>query len=166
MLSFEVSAIDIILVISVIVLFVLYWTKLSKIDESPIRRSTTHMHTERTSINPRNDYAECPRGFGYIRNIGDNNSVSERCLGCYKIMECYSQREEITHQYNRTWVVKSKEKSNLNFTSARSFVRARILWVIFMFSWFWGCLYMCSAFKRKCLLSLAIQYCCRCKHGK
>ena len=39
------------------------------------------------------DYTECPRGFGYIRKIGDDGSVSERCLGCYEIMECYNENE-------------------------------------------------------------------------
>ena len=103
MLSFELSAIDIILVLSVLVLLVLYWTKLSKIpDEQLFSKSTAkHIKQEKIIKNPQNGYAECPRGFGYIKKIGDDGSVSERCLGCYRIMECYSEQEEIKPQLNQ-----------------------------------------------------------------
>jgi len=40
---------------------------------------------------PERDYTKCPRGFGNIRTLGKDNSVSEKCLGCYRIMECYSE---------------------------------------------------------------------------
>jgi hypothetical protein len=101
MLSFEVTAIDIILVISVIVLLVLYWTKLSKIAEPPIKISKAkHTHTEKTATNPQNGYAECPRGFGQIKKIDNDGTVSERCLGCYRIMDCYSESENVTPQLN------------------------------------------------------------------
>ena len=103
MLSFELTAIDIILVISVIILLVLYWTKLSKIpEEQLLRRSTAKLtNPEKITKNPQNGYAECPRGFGYIKKIGDDGSVSERCLGCYRIMECYSEQEEMKPQLNQ-----------------------------------------------------------------
>jgi len=102
MLSFEVTAIDLILVIAVIVLIVLYWTKLSKIpDEQFFRRSTAKNESpERIATMPQSGYAECPRGFGYIKKIGDDGSVSERCLGCYRIMECYGESEEVKPQLN------------------------------------------------------------------
>jgi len=97
MLSFELTAIDLILVIAVIVLLVLYWTKLSKIpDEQFLRRSTAKAASpERLATMPRSDYAECPRGFGNIRKLDNDGSGSDRCLGCYRIMECYSEQEEI-----------------------------------------------------------------------
>jgi len=103
MLSFEVTAIDLILVIAVMVLLVLYWAKLSKIpDEQFFRRSTAKVASpEILESNPQSGYAECPRGFGYIKKIGDDGSVSERCLGCYRIMECYSEQEEIKSQLNQ-----------------------------------------------------------------
>jgi len=103
MLSFEVTAIDLILVIAVMVLLVLYWTKLSKIpDEQFFRRSTAKdTSAERLAARPQSGYAECPRGFGYIKKIGDDGSVSERCLGCYRIMECYGESEEVTPQLNQ-----------------------------------------------------------------
>jgi hypothetical protein len=103
MLSFELSAIDLILVIAVMVLLVLYWTKLSKIpDEQFLRRSTAKAASpKRLATSPQSGYAECPRGFGYIKKIGDDGSVSERCLGCYRIMECYSESEEVKPQLNQ-----------------------------------------------------------------
>jgi len=103
MLSFELTAIDIILVISVIVLLVLYWTKLSKIPEEQFFRGLTAKNEspEKIVSNLQSGYAECPRGFGYIKRIGDDGSVSERCLGCYRIMECYSESEEVKLQLNQ-----------------------------------------------------------------
>jgi hypothetical protein len=100
MLSFELTAIDIILVIAVLVLFLLYWTKLSKIPDEQFFRGilTKNTGTEKITSNPKNDYTECPRGFGNIKKINDDGSVSERCLGCYRIMECYSEREKIRSQ--------------------------------------------------------------------
>ena len=103
MLSFELSAIDIILVLAVLVLLVLYWTKLSKIpDEQFFRRSTAKVASpEILESRPQRDYIECPRGFGKIKMVSDDGSVSERCLGCYRIMECYSEQEEIKSQFNQ-----------------------------------------------------------------
>ena len=109
MISFEVSAIDIILVIAVFVLLILYMTKLS--EKSPektsflpqvtkgaqqerfVSRPQTDYTESPPASRPRTDYNECPRGFGNIRKLGEDNSVSERCLGCYEIMECYSENE-------------------------------------------------------------------------
>ncbi len=94
MLSFELSAIDLILVLSVIVLLILYMTKLSvkTPEENSFRQPIVkNANLERSVSMPQNDYTECPRGFGNIRKLGEDNSVSERCLGCYRIMECYSE---------------------------------------------------------------------------
>lgn len=121
MLSFELSAIDLILVISVIVLLILYLTKLStktpeeKSFKQPIEKNVNPKDSDKHShsfINPfsnvinsfrkhftnkspsirRNDYIKCPRGFGDIKKLSeDNHSVSEKCLGCYNIMDCYDE---------------------------------------------------------------------------
>ena len=96
MIPFELTAIDLILTIAVIVLIVLYWAKLSTIPEKPIFRGLIKRNTnpEKVTSYPQSGYTECPRGFGNIRKIGDGGSVSDRCLGCYKIMECYGEGEE------------------------------------------------------------------------
>ena len=101
MLNFELTAIDIILALAVLILFVLYWTKLSKLPDERFLRGimTSSTSPERFTSNPQSDHPECPRGFGNIKKIGDDGSVSERCFGCYRIMECYSESEEIRSRF-------------------------------------------------------------------
>lgn len=103
MLSFDLTAIDIILVIAVLVLFVLYWIKLSNIPDERFFRGILTKNTgpEKITSHPQNDYTECPRGFGNIKKINDDGSVSERCLGCYRIMGCYSESERVRSQLNQ-----------------------------------------------------------------
>ena len=93
MLSFELSAVDLILAIAVFVLLVLYTTKLANCPEEVLRKSIrSYSRKEKdVEVRPRENYGECPRGFGNIRKLGSDGSVSERCLGCYRIMECYSE---------------------------------------------------------------------------
>jgi hypothetical protein len=94
MISFELSAIDVILSIAVVVLLILYLKKFAvpKIGKQSFPQSIV-MNTEDQSFSKpkKDDYSECPRGFGNIKNLSDDNSVSERCLGCYQIMECYNE---------------------------------------------------------------------------
>lgn len=152
MLSFELSAIDIVLVLSVIVLLILYITKSSSITpketksplinrkknksspissletlssrvtyeekkgEQPVEKSvkkrdfnkfisssknsannlfsnfkkplTNESVTE--SSDPQRTYTVvCPKGFGNLQLLGGDNSVSQKCLGCPRIMDCY-----------------------------------------------------------------------------
>ena len=103
MLTFELTAIDIILALAVLVLFVLYWTKLSKIPDERFFQGivTKNASPENFTSYPQIDDTECPRGFGQIKKIGDDGSVSERCLGCYRIMECYGESEEVKPQLNQ-----------------------------------------------------------------
>jgi len=96
MISFELSAIDLVLVISVIVLLILYLTKFSantfepKSFRYPIAKDVKQ---EKPAFVSQSDYAKCPRGFGNIKKFGEDDSVSERCLGCYRVMECYNENE-------------------------------------------------------------------------
>ncbi len=96
MLSFELSAIDLILVISVVIVFVLYIAKMpARNHKEQVRQpKVCAAPPERPASMPQSDYTECPRGFGNIRTLGEDNSVSEKCLGCYRIMDCYSESEE------------------------------------------------------------------------
>lgn len=96
MLSFELSAIDLILAIAVVVLLLMYITKMEQKypdNTSFLKKIKKPRNEEKKPINVQNEYAECPRGFGTIRRIGEDNSVSDRCLGCYRIMDCYEQKE-------------------------------------------------------------------------
>ncbi len=98
MLTFEVSAIDLILSVAVVVLLIIYITKLEPKypDQTSflkhLKKADQKPEIQKQKVQVKNDYAECPRGFGNIRKIGEDNSVSERCLGCYRIMECYEHK--------------------------------------------------------------------------
>jgi hypothetical protein len=100
MISFDVTAIDLILAISVIVLLILYITKFSAKtrggkylpNESSRKRMTEKPRLSGIALRPQTDYSECPRGFGNIKKLSEDNSVSEKCIGCYKIMECYTEQ--------------------------------------------------------------------------
>jgi hypothetical protein len=105
MLTFEITAIDLILVIAVIVLLLLYVTKLAnspeelirKSMEKNVRRESSKMKYCNSSNNSDVNDAlnECPRGFGKIGGVGDDNSISERCFSCYKMSQCYVNVKKI-----------------------------------------------------------------------
>jgi hypothetical protein len=102
MLIFELTAIDLILVIAVVILLILYITKLANSPEQVLRRSIRNYAKQETKVEPMRagtqtkrqyGYTECPRGFGNIKKLSYDGSVSDRCLGCYRIMECYGESE-------------------------------------------------------------------------
>lgn len=96
MLSFELSAIDLILAIAVVTLFIMYITKFENIHPNTtsfFKKIKINKKKQKETIHSHQKYEECPRGFGKIKRVGEDNSVSERCLGCYRIMECYEQKQ-------------------------------------------------------------------------
>jgi len=116
MLSFELSAIDLILAVAVIILLVLYLTKSSakppveekllvENESSPKEPVTEATMPEATvpeeeiekpmpsQPQPKTGSATCPFGFGYLRKLDKDASIPDGCLGCSRIMECYSARE-------------------------------------------------------------------------
>jgi hypothetical protein len=105
MLSFELSAIDLILAIAIIILLILYITKssaktptgekllikkknLSK--EPTIEDASPEPKIERLAPKPQTDSTKCPYGFGYLRKLDKATSIPDKCLNCSRIMECYS----------------------------------------------------------------------------
>lgn len=104
MLTFELSAIDLILAIAVIILLILQLTSTSgNILDQIFSRKKKKKQTnyEGYALKPQNKYSECPRGFGNIKKITPDNTVSDRCLGCYQIMECYSETGNIDNETNK-----------------------------------------------------------------
>jgi Sec-independent protein translocase protein TatA len=108
MLSFELSAIDLILMIAVIILLILYITKLStktstqekllveekKTSKEPATETTIpEEENKRLTSKPQRDSTKCPYGFGYLKKLDKNASIPDKCLGCSKIMECFSANE-------------------------------------------------------------------------
>jgi hypothetical protein len=69
MLSFELTAIDVILAMAVLILFVLYWTKLSNIPDEQISQEilTRNTGTDEITSNSQNSYTEWTRGFEKIK---------------------------------------------------------------------------------------------------
>ena len=126
MLSFELSAIDLILAVAVIILLILYITKSSAkppveekllveketssrepvmeatlpettIAETTIPEATIlEEETERpvsSQPQPQTGSATCPFGFGYLRKLDKDASIPDGCLGCSRLVECYSAGE-------------------------------------------------------------------------
>ena len=111
MLSFELSAIDLILAIAVIILLVLYITKSSakspteekllvarkNVSEKPETEAITPEEEKERLMSmqpePQTGSAECPYSFGYLRKLDKKASIPDGCLGCSRIMECYSANE-------------------------------------------------------------------------
>ena len=108
MLSFELSAIDLILAIAVIILLILYITKSSvktstqekllveekKTSKEPATETTIpEEERKRLTSKPQTDSMKCPYGFGYLKKLDKNASIPDKCLSCFKIMECFSANE-------------------------------------------------------------------------
>jgi len=108
MLSFELSAIDLILAIAVIILLILYTTKSSTktlaqekplIEEQGSKKpmmETMIPQEERkrlVSTQPQTDSRKCPYGFGYLTKLDKDASIPDKCLSCSRIMECYNANE-------------------------------------------------------------------------
>lgn len=118
MLSFEMSAIDLILAVAVIILLILYLTKSSAkppveekmlvekesssrepvmeatLPETTISEATVPEEEIESPVSsqpqPKTGSAGCPYGFGYLRKLDKEASIPDGCLGCSRIMECYS----------------------------------------------------------------------------
>ena len=96
MLSFDLSAIDLILVLSVLLLLILYMTKLSgnpEVKKFNLERKKVLVAKKNLSVS-QNEFTKCPRGFGNIKKFSDDYSVSDKCLGCHMIIECFSEKRQ------------------------------------------------------------------------
>lgn len=111
MLSFELSAIDLILAVAVIVLLILFITRLTAKPpteekllvqkesslKKPVTEDTLPEEERRrpmlTGSQSQTVSAKCPFGFGYLRKLSKEASIPEECLGCSRMIECYSASE-------------------------------------------------------------------------
>jgi hypothetical protein len=108
MLSFEVSAIDVVLMISVIVLLALFITQKRShvVTESQSSTLTEEIKAEdqekedqiiaRDSKKGENisRFQKCIHHFGYLSNLPQNTSVPDECFGCPKAMRCLFPNEQ------------------------------------------------------------------------
>ena len=62
---------------------------------SLMQQKTKPTKQKKTVLTFHSNYTKCPRGLGNIKKLGEGNSVSERCLGCHMIMNCYSDKKTV-----------------------------------------------------------------------
>lgn len=99
MLSFDISAIDIVLLVAVLVLSVLLIAQQrgKKVADSQLPPSSLEENLEtrvkgkskghNTKQSPLG-FTECIHDFGYLRNLPQNTAVPDECFGCPKVMRC------------------------------------------------------------------------------
>jgi hypothetical protein len=102
MLSFELSVIDIVLVIAIITLLLLYITKpsakaaaglkLSPEQKETSKESDANVAMSESSSTPPLEYSvRCPHHFGYLKTLPLGSSVPEECYSCSRMMQCLFQ---------------------------------------------------------------------------
>ena len=107
MLSFELSAIDIVLAIAVVILLLLFLSqrhgqpttkselpvrgqeKLADKPEVPIKAAQEKASETQLST----DFKKCVHHFGYLRNHPKNIPIPDECFGCPKALRCLSLNE-------------------------------------------------------------------------
>jgi len=105
MLSFDLSAIDIVLLVAVLILFSLY---VARKPGAPRTESGSKSSIERerklpsfkkegpsnqksktaSSTQPDKGLQNCAHEFGYLKNLSRNTPVPDECFGCPKAMQC------------------------------------------------------------------------------
>lgn len=100
-LSFELSVIDVVLVIAVVVLMLLYLTKRQgqptnkpelsvkgqeKLLEKP-KMPVKAAQKKVSKTQPSADF-KCAHEFGYLKNLPKKNPVPDECFGCPRTLRC------------------------------------------------------------------------------
>jgi hypothetical protein len=110
MLSFELSVIDIVLVIAIIVILLLYAMKtpaknvveqkLLHGKEKPSEESKTRVTMPKTSKrkepvdeSPGENSVKCPHHLGYLKTLPLGSTVPEECYVCPQMMRCLFSSE-------------------------------------------------------------------------
>jgi len=113
MLSFDISAIDIVLLVVVMVLIVLFITQQrgKTVAESPLpppslgenlEKLETRVKSKSKEHNTRQsplDFTKCIHDFGYLRNLPQNTPIPDECFGCPQVMRCLfpNEQDQIVH---------------------------------------------------------------------
>lgn len=111
MLSFELSVMDIVLAIAIIILLLLHISrmptksateqKLSRENRKPSKQSRKNIVKLNTSKKKESSYTrslegsvKCPHRFGYLKTLPFGSSVPEECYGCSRMMQCLFSNEQ------------------------------------------------------------------------
>jgi Na+-transporting methylmalonyl-CoA/oxaloacetate decarboxylase gamma subunit len=105
MLSFEISVIDVVLVLAIIVLLILYITKLSTKsvaepelsvpEEKGAEKTSKAVETQksiderRLPTRPQTSSLECPYHFGYLKKLPEHAPIPDECFRCPRMAECF-----------------------------------------------------------------------------
>jgi len=107
LLSFELSVIDIALIIAVVVLLMLFLTHKhgQPTTESELPRKGQKKPLEKPKVTAKTvqektsktqspmDFQECMHHFGYLRTLPRGTPVPDECFGCKKILRCLFPNE-------------------------------------------------------------------------
>ena len=102
MLSFEVSAIDVVLLVAVLALFILFITQkrsqpgaksqlnMKDQEELPEKsrlkgKAALETPNEKQSAE---DFQKCVHQFGYLKDMPKNTPIPDECFGCPTVMRC------------------------------------------------------------------------------
>jgi len=108
MLTFDISAIDIVLLVAVMVLIMLFVTqhrsKAVVESQSPppsleenLEKLETRVKSKNKEHNTRQSslgFTKCIHDFGYLRNLPQNTPVPDECFGCPQVMRCLFPNEQ------------------------------------------------------------------------
>lgn len=105
MLSFEISVVDVVLVLAVIVLLALYITRLStksvaepelsvpseKGIEKQLKPVETQESIEERQLptRPQIGSLQCPHHFGYLKKLPKDAPIPDECFRCPRMAECF-----------------------------------------------------------------------------
>jgi hypothetical protein len=110
MLSFDLSAIDLVLLVAVLILFLLYVSKKpgasraeseleSNTDKKrriPLtKKENSHVKKPKTSSSTQSNVESlnCAHEFGYLKDLPRNTPVPDECFGCPNVMQCLFPKE-------------------------------------------------------------------------
>jgi hypothetical protein len=102
MLSFEISAVDVVLMIAMLVLFALFVTRGKNQPTAALRQGIDHQKgmSEETEMGektfaegsfsrqPADGFRGCVHQFGFLRSMPENTAVPAECFGCPEVLRC------------------------------------------------------------------------------
>jgi hypothetical protein len=107
MLSFDISAIDVVLMVVMLVLLLLFVTrrKSQSVAEPRLRIRPQDEPSEEPEVRekppvdscldkqPVDGFRECVHQFGHLRGMPKNTAVPAECFGCPKVLRCMFKNE-------------------------------------------------------------------------
>jgi len=110
MLSFELSVIDVVLIIAVIILLSFHLTRTPKkpnvkpklsvereksLEKGKMKNLVSKTSRKKSSLAEEESPVKCSHHFGYLSSIPrGENSIPEECYSCSKMMRCSFSREK------------------------------------------------------------------------